>query len=144
DVPPSFKKAIIIGAGPTGLELALHLTEYGCQVSVVEMLTKIGGGLEAMTKKILLRRLKKIKVNIMNETELIRIENSGALVSCSDGRKMLLEAEKVILATGTRPCNDLYHKVKAMGYETYQIGDCLETRNAKEAILDGAVLGRSL
>jgi 2,4-dienoyl-CoA reductase-like NADH-dependent reductase (Old Yellow Enzyme family)/thioredoxin reductase len=143
-VPPSLKKAVIIGAGATGLELALHLTEYGCQVSVVEMLTKIGGGLEAMTKKILLRRLKKIQVNILNETELIRIENSGALVTRSDGCQMLLEAEKVILATGTRPCNDLYHKVKAMGYETYRIGDCLEPRNAKEAILEGAVLGRKI
>ena len=57
---------------------------------------------------------------------------------------MLLEAEKVILATGTRACNDLYQKVKSLGYETYRIGDCLETRNIKAAIYEGAVLGRKI
>ena len=70
-IPPSFEKAVIIGAGATGLELALHLAEYGCQLNVVEMLAKIGRGLESMTKKILLARLKAHNVKIWNETRLI-------------------------------------------------------------------------
>jgi hypothetical protein len=74
----------------------------------------------------------------------MRIESTGAVVSGSDGSETLLEAEKVILATGNRPYDELYQKIRFLGYETYQIGDCLETRNAKEAILDGARLGRSI
>ena len=57
---------------------------------------------------------------------------------------MLIEAERVILATGTRPCNHLYQKAKSPGYEIHRIGDCLEVRNTKAAIYEGAVLGRSL
>jgi pyruvate/2-oxoglutarate dehydrogenase complex dihydrolipoamide dehydrogenase (E3) component len=113
-------------------------------VSVVEMLAKIGRGLESMTKKILLGRLKAHHVRIRNETQLVRIENTGALVTGSDGNEMLIEAEKVILATGTRPYNELYQKVKSLGYETHQVGDCLETRNAKAAIYESAVLGRKI
>ncbi len=142
--PPPFKKAAIIGGGATGLELALYLAEYGCRVSVVEMLAKIGSGLEAMTKKILLGKLKEINVNIMTETKLIRVQSDGALVGRSDGTELLLEADRVIFATGTRPCNILYQKVKSLGYETHQIGDCLESRNAKAAIYESAVLGRKL
>jgi 2,4-dienoyl-CoA reductase-like NADH-dependent reductase (Old Yellow Enzyme family)/thioredoxin reductase len=142
--PPSFKRAVIIGGGATGLEMALHLTEYGCRVSVVEMLAKIGNGLESMTKRILLRRLKKYNVKIMTETKLIRVESTGAVVAHSDGTELLVEAERVIFATGTRPCNRLYDKVKSLGYETHQIGDCLEARSAKAAIYESAVLGRSL
>ena len=143
-VPPSFKKAVIVGGGATGLELALYLAEHGCHVSVVEMLAKIGRGLESITRKILLGRLKEHKVSIWTETQLVRIESTGAVVSSSDGSEMLIEAEKVILATGTRPQNELYQKVKSLGYETHQIGDCRETRNAKAAIYEGAVLGRKI
>jgi hypothetical protein len=65
-------------------------------------------------------------------------------VACNDGIEQLLEAEKVILATGTRPHNRLYKKIKPLGFEIHRIGDCLEARSAKTAIYEGAVLGRSL
>ncbi|UCD77443.1 MAG: FAD-dependent oxidoreductase, partial [Desulfobacterales bacterium] len=66
--PPPFKSVVIIGGGATGLELALHLAEYGCKTTVVEMLPKIGSGLEAMTKKIILKRLKERNVRILTDT----------------------------------------------------------------------------
>ena len=144
EAPPAFKQAVIIGGGATGLEIALHLAENGCRVSVVEMLAKIGKGLEAMTKKILLAKLKDKNVNILTKTQLKRIEDNGAVVASIDGNEIMLEAERIILAAGNRPCNRLYEKVKSLGYETHQIGDCLETRSAKAAIYEGAVLGRSL
>jgi NADPH-dependent 2,4-dienoyl-CoA reductase/sulfur reductase-like enzyme len=142
--PPPFKKAVVIGGGATGLEMALHLADYGCRVSVVEMLAEIGSGLESMTKKILLGKLKESNIKIMIETKLLRVQSAGAVVARSDGTELLVEAERVIFATGTRPCNRLYKKTKSLGYETHQIGDCLETRSAKAAIFEGAVLGRSL
>jgi 2,4-dienoyl-CoA reductase-like NADH-dependent reductase (Old Yellow Enzyme family)/thioredoxin reductase len=142
--PPAFKKAVVIGGGPTGLELALHLAESGCAVNVVEMLDKAGIGLESMTRRILFSKLKETRVTIMTQTRLIRVEAGGAVVAGSDGIEQMLEAEKVILAAGNRPLNTLYEKVKSLGYETYQIGDCLETRSAKAAIFDSAVLGRSI
>ena len=144
EAPPTFKQAVIIGGGATGLELALHLTEYGCHVTVVEMLSEIGEGLETMTKKILLAKLKENNVNILTETKLMRIESAGAVVVRENGSEILIEAERVILATGTRPCNHLYQKAKSLGYEIHRIGDCLEARNAKAAIYEGAVLGRSI
>ena len=142
--PPAFKKAVVIGGGPTGLELALHLAEYGCMVNVVEMLDNAGIGLESMTRRILFRKLKETRVSIMTQTRLIRVEAGGAVVAGSDGVEQMLEAEKVILAVGNRPLNTLYQKVNSLGYKTYQIGDCLETRSAKAAIYDSAVLARSI
>jgi 2,4-dienoyl-CoA reductase-like NADH-dependent reductase (Old Yellow Enzyme family)/thioredoxin reductase len=141
---PSYKKAAIIGAGPSGLELALHLAENGCSITIVEMLPKIGRGLEAMTKKILLQKLKEHNVQIMTDTTLAYIEDDGARVVDKDGMKLFIEAEKVIIAIGTRPHNTLYEKIKSLGYEIHQIGDCLEPGTAKTAIYESAVLGRKI
>jgi 2,4-dienoyl-CoA reductase-like NADH-dependent reductase (Old Yellow Enzyme family)/thioredoxin reductase len=141
---PTYQKVAVIGGGPTGLELALHLAEYGCAVTVVEMLPKIGSGMEAMTKKILLQRLKEKNVKIMTESRLSKIENDGVTVVDKDGMQLFVEAEKVVLAIGTRPDNTLYDKIKSLGYEVHQIGDCLEPRNAKIAIFESAVLGRKI
>jgi pyruvate/2-oxoglutarate dehydrogenase complex dihydrolipoamide dehydrogenase (E3) component len=144
DDRPSYKKAVVIGGGPTGLELALHLAEYGCSLTVVEILPKIGSGLEAMTKKILLQKLKEHNVQIMTETRLALIEDDGVSVVDKDGMKLFIEAQKVIIAIGTRPDKSLYDKIKSLGYEIHQIGDCLEPRTAKVAIFESALLGRKL
>jgi len=141
---PTYKKAVVIGGGPTGLEIALHLAEYGCSMTVVEMLPKIGSGLEAMTKKILLQKLKEYNVQIMTETRLSKIEDDGVSVVDKDGMKLFIEAEKVVIAIGTRPYKELYEKIKSLGYEIHQIGDCLEPGTAKTAIFESAVLGRKI
>ncbi len=141
---PPFKNVVVIGGGPTGLELALHLAEYGCATTVVEMLPKIGSGLEAMTKKILLNRLKKLQVTILTDTRLLKIDGKGVMVANKDRHEHFIETDKVIIAMGTRPDNRLYDQIKSLGYKLFQVGDCLEPRNAKEAIYDSAVLGRRI
>jgi 2,4-dienoyl-CoA reductase-like NADH-dependent reductase (Old Yellow Enzyme family)/thioredoxin reductase len=141
---PPFKNVVVIGGGPTGLELALHLAEYGCKTTVVEMLPKIGRGLEAMTKKIILKQLKKHNTTILSDTRLIKIEENGVIVASKGRPPQFIETDKVVIAIGTRPDTRLYDKIKSLGYKLYQIGDCLEPRNAKEAIYESAVLGRRL
>jgi NADPH-dependent 2,4-dienoyl-CoA reductase/sulfur reductase-like enzyme len=142
--PPEFKNVVIVGGGPTGLELALHLTEYGCSVSIVEMLPKLGNDLEAMTKKIILKHLKEKKVTLMTDTKLSKIEDNGVVVFNKDNRHKFIAAERIVIAIGTRPDTRLYDKIKSLGYEVHQIGDCLEPRSAKDAIYESAVLGRRI
>jgi len=142
--PPPYKKVVVIGGGPTGLELALHLADYGCETTVVEMLPKIGSGLEAMTKKIILQQLKQHDAAILTDTRLLKIEANGVIVANNDRQERFIEADKVVIAIGTRSDTRLYDEIKSMGYKLYQIGDCLEPRNAKEAIYESAVLGRRI
>jgi 2,4-dienoyl-CoA reductase-like NADH-dependent reductase (Old Yellow Enzyme family)/thioredoxin reductase len=141
---PHYRNVVVVGGGPTGLELALHLADNGCSVTVVEMLPKVGAGLEAMTKKMILSKLKKKNVALLTDTRLLKIENSGIVVAKQEHRKEFIEADKVVMAVGTRPNTSLYDKIKSLGYEIHQIGDCLEPRSAKDAIYDSAVLGRAI
>ena len=139
-----FKSVVIVGGGPTGLELALHLSEHGISVTVIEMLPQAGKGLEAMTKKIILTRLKENNVAISTDTRLLKIEDNGAVVANRDNQELFIEADKVVIAIGTRPNTRLYDQIKTFGFEIHQIGDCLEPRSAKDAIYESAVLGRRI
>ncbi len=141
---PAQKKTVVIGGGPTGCEVAHHLSQNGCQVTIVEMLPKIGKPLESITKKVLLNQLRANQVEMLTEFRLSRVEDSGVVVTGKDGKERFIEAGRVIITIGNRPDSRLYDQITTLGYETHQIGDCLEPRSAKAAIYEGAVLGRAI
>jgi 2,4-dienoyl-CoA reductase-like NADH-dependent reductase (Old Yellow Enzyme family)/NADPH-dependent 2,4-dienoyl-CoA reductase/sulfur reductase-like enzyme len=137
-------KTVVIGGGPTGCEVAHHLAQNGCPVIIVEMLPKIGQPLESITKKVLLKQLQANHVEMLTECRLSRIEDNGVVVTGKDGKERFIQSGRVILAIGNRPDSRLYDQITPLGYETHQIGDCLEPRSAKAAIYEGAVLGRTI
>ncbi len=138
------RKAIVVGGGATGCEVALELSEKGCSVTMVEQLPKIGTQIEAMTKKIILKRLKENGVNILTEHRLSMITEKGAFVTDKEEKELFVEGDSVIIAVGNRPDTRLFDQVKGLGIEVYQIGDCLDVRSAKEAIYEGASIGRQI
>ena len=138
------RKAVVVGGGPTGCEVAHHLSENGCAVSIIELLPKLAAELESITRKVLLRKLKENNVRMMTENKVSRIEENGVVVIGKDGKESFIEAEIVVMAVGNRPVNGLYEQIKSKGITTYQIGDCLEPRSAKTAIYEGAVIGRTI
>ncbi len=138
------KKTVVVGGGPTGCEVAHHLSENGCQVTIVELLPKIAGQLESITRKVLLSKLKANNVQTMTESRASRIEENGVVVIGADEKEVFIEAETVVMAVGNKPVNGISEEIKAKGITFYQIGDCLEPRSAKAAIYEGAVIGRTI
>lgn len=138
------KDTVVIGGGATGCEVAYHLAEAGSQVVVIEQLPKIGGDLESITRRMLIGKLKELGVRIYPGHRLSRIESDGVIVSGPDGDEKRIEAQRVVIAIGTRSEDAIHKEVKALGFETHIIGDCLHPRTAKAALLDGARLGRSI
>jgi len=141
---PEKRKTIVVGGGPTGCEVAHHLSKNGCPVIIVELLPKIAGQLEPITRKVLLGKLKANNVQMMTENKVSRIEEEGVVVMGTDEKESFIEAETVVMAVGNKPVDDLYKKIKAKGITSYQIGDCLEPRSAKAAIYEGAIIGRTI
>jgi hypothetical protein len=81
---------------------------------------------------------------MLTECRLSRIEDNGVVVTGEDGKERFIQADRVIITIGNRPDSRLYDQIAPLGYETHQIGDCLEPRSAKAAIYEGAVLGRTI
>jgi NADPH-dependent 2,4-dienoyl-CoA reductase/sulfur reductase-like enzyme len=141
---PARGKTVVVGGGATGCEVAFHISENGCSVTIVEMLPEIGGELESITKKVLLKKLKGNNVRLMAGHKLSRVDDKGVFVTGKDGRELFFEAEFIVMAVGNKADNSLYDQIKSLGIKIYQIGDCLEPRSAKAAIYEGAVVGRTI
>jgi len=142
--PAEEKRVVVVGGGPTGCEIALHLSEKGYQVTIVETLPKLARQLESMTKRIMLRKLKENSVISKTECKVIRVEENGVIIEDKDGGRMKLPADQVVFSIGNRPEETLFNQIQSMGYEIHRIGDCIEPRSAKAAIYEGAVLGRAI
>jgi 2,4-dienoyl-CoA reductase-like NADH-dependent reductase (Old Yellow Enzyme family)/thioredoxin reductase len=140
------KKAVVLGGGATGCEVAHHLAENGSQVTIVEQLPKIAGQMESITRKVLLKELREKKVRFVTGHRLSRVEDHGVYVTSEEGKETFLEAEAVIIAIGNKPDNLLYTQIESLGMDIpiYQIGDCLEPRSAKAAICEAAEIGRAI
>ena len=144
DNKPARRKTVVVGGGAIGCEVALHLSENQCPVTIVEQLPKVGGEIESITKKVLISKLKENNVRIMTGCKLLKVVENGVFVMDGDGNESFTEAESVVMAIGNKPDNSLYDQIKSLGTEIYQIGDCLEPRTAKAAIYEGAVIGRAI
>ncbi|MBN1626022.1 MAG: FAD-dependent oxidoreductase [Deltaproteobacteria bacterium] len=139
------KKAVIVGGGATGCEVALDLSEKGCDVTIVEQLPKVGIQMEAITRKMVSSLLRKNKVKIITGFRLSKVTETGAEIENENEERLSLDADRIVITVGNRPVdNNFINQTKDMGIETHLIGDCVEARSAKEAILEGALIGRMI
>jgi pyruvate/2-oxoglutarate dehydrogenase complex dihydrolipoamide dehydrogenase (E3) component len=142
--PPEKVPSVVIGGGATGCEVALHLAEAGCPVTIVEKLMRIGVRIESVTRKLILARLQEHGVNMMTGSEVLIIRDNGVLVRNRGSGEHFVDAERVVVVTGMRPENGLQERIRELEIPLYLVGDCLEPRSARTAIYEGAVIGRSI
>jgi 2,4-dienoyl-CoA reductase-like NADH-dependent reductase (Old Yellow Enzyme family)/NADPH-dependent 2,4-dienoyl-CoA reductase/sulfur reductase-like enzyme len=137
-------KTVVIGGGATGCEIAHHLSEKGCPVTLVEQLPKIGAEIETVTRMVLLRELAKNNVKILTNHSLARVEGERVTILDPEGQEIVIDAEALVLAIGNEPDSRLFDQLAVLDIPIHKIGDCLEPRTAKAAIFDSAVLARSI
>ncbi len=138
------KEVVIVGGGATGCEIAIHLMDQGARVSIVEIQKEIGTGFEALTRKILLTRLREKGARLYTQHSPLKIDAEGLWVANQEDQKKCLPADYVVISIGTKSNDSLFDEIKEAGFTVYKIGDCLEPRNAKSAIYESAVLARSI
>ena len=133
----------VIGGGPTGCEVALELAEKGYRVSILEMLERIGKQYEAMTRKLILNRMKALGVKVFTNS-CITSYDGRRLIYNNENHQGSLDVPLVILALGAKPVDSLETPLRDAGLEVLNIGDSKQPRSIKEAIYEGALAGREV
>ncbi len=132
------KKAVIVGTGFIGLEMAENLKALVMDVTMVELLPQVSPGLDEDMALLVEEHLEKKGVRVLTKTSVKEVSEKGIFLSSGEE----LEAELVILATGVRPNVSLAKEagivlgetgaIKVNSYmETsvegvYGAGDCIE------------------
>jgi 2-enoate reductase len=146
-------KTIIVGGGFIGCEVALHLAQQGKQVAIAEMMPEIASDLTARGSggrslggitKLLKIRLMDYGVDILVNSKVIGITDSGVTV-IDHGREVVpVQGDKVALAVGLISKAELYRELKGKVRETYLIGDCVEPRRIGEATREAYLVGSTI
>ncbi len=103
DLPRS---AVIVGAGPIGMEFAHVWATYGTEVTVVEMLDRVLPLEDEEVSAEVARAFKRRKVNLLTSTRVQGVETTpdGVQVRvASQDDEQTLEAERALIAIGVRP-----------------------------------------
>ena len=97
------KKALVVGAGFIGLEMAENLHHLGVQVSIVEMTPQVMAPLDFSMAAIVHQQLRAKKVNLLlNQGVTSFVDKDGALeATLSGGEKLVVDM--AILSIGVRP-----------------------------------------
>jgi NADPH-dependent 2,4-dienoyl-CoA reductase/sulfur reductase-like enzyme/rhodanese-related sulfurtransferase len=96
-------KAVIIGGGFIGLEMAENLHELGMQVSIVEMQSHILAPLDYPMAALVQQHIRCKGVDLYTDTTVIGFDQVGDSLKVLLNKGNPLEADVVILSIGVRP-----------------------------------------
>lgn len=100
EIPDSM---IIIGGGAVGTELASYFSVIGCKVTIIEKLDRIIPGADKKVSGVLTRALRKNGVEILTNTEVLKILSDRVNVSLGSSNADIF-AGSILLCAGRNPC----------------------------------------
>lgn len=139
------ERALIVGGGFVGLEMAENLSEAGLEVTLVEMMEQVLPALDYEMAAMLQNHLRNQAVDLYLENSVTEFEQRDNSVKATLKGGEEVETDLVILATGVRPKAGLAEKagleigesggirvdefLRTSETDIYAIGDAIEVRN---------------
>ena len=111
------KKAVVVGGGFIGIEMAENLVDRGIEVTIVEMSSQVMAPIDYEMASILHAHLKEKGVHLILENGVQSFADQGEKVILSDGTE--IPTDMTILSIGVRPENEL---AKTAGLELGERG----------------------
>ncbi|OIP81929.1 MAG: dihydrolipoyl dehydrogenase [Porphyromonadaceae bacterium CG2_30_38_12] len=96
------KSLVVIGGGVIGMEFACFYNSLGTQVTVVEMLPEILGGLDFEISALMRSIFTKKGIAFNLNAKVVKIDGNKVSFE-KDGQTQVIEGEKILVSVGRRP-----------------------------------------
>ncbi|MFW7393493.1 NAD(P)/FAD-dependent oxidoreductase, partial [Vagococcus fluvialis] len=130
------KKAVVVGAGFIGLEMAENLAKRGLEVTIVEFASHVLPTVDDEMAAFIHNELVDNGIIVHTEKGVVEIEDKGRTLILNTGEK--IETDLVILSVGVRPENDL---AESAGIELGMRGGILVDENYETSVKDIYAVG---
>jgi 2,4-dienoyl-CoA reductase-like NADH-dependent reductase (Old Yellow Enzyme family)/thioredoxin reductase len=137
-------RVLVIGGGLVGIELAEFLAERGKRVTIVELLDDVARDMEMITRKLTMKRLANLPVEIRTGAAITRFADAHATIRTEQGSEEIGPFDSVVVAVGTRPNLELHESLSASGVELHVVGDALESGQIMGAVRSAWQVARTL
>lgn len=129
-------RVVVVGGSATGCETAELVRAQGAEVAIVEMRGSIGRGIEAITRRQLVRALTRDGVEVLTTATVVDISPEAVTWSDADGAHHAIGADVVALAIGWRPTGTA--DLELGDVEVHVLGDADTPADFVRAINAGA------
>ncbi len=136
---------VVIGGGVIGMEFASLYNSLGAQVTVVEMLPEILGGMDLEISAALRDIYAKKGITFHLSSKVVQVDGHKVLFE-KDGETQTVEGEKILLSVGRRPVTRGFG-LENLGVELYRGGIKVDEKmrtNVPGVFAAGDVTGFSL
>ncbi|MTD13424.1 NAD(P)-binding protein [Nakamurella sp. YIM 132087] len=139
---PAGSSVVVVGGSATGCETAESVVERGGTATIIEMRPTIGQGIEAITRRYLLKALRASGVRVLTSSKVVAIEADAVHYEDADGVLHAVPADLVALAIGWRPGGNLLaDALTGDAREVLVLGDAHRPADFVSAINAGADAG---
>lgn len=134
-------KIVVIGGGLIGTETAVLFGQnHENQVTIVEMLPEIMNGCSDSDHTVYRDMIREHHIQVFTSSRVVEITDEGVVIE-RKGRREVIEADHVFLATGMKPNRTLYDQLKEKGCRVINVGDSLKTGKIYDAVHTGYKAG---
>jgi len=166
------QKVAIIGGGAVGVETALYLAEKGTlsadavkfllvnqaqtpetlfdmatrgtrQITLIEMINKVGKDIGKSTKWGMIQDLDRYHIKTLTQSKVIEIITGGLKID-QNGDSVNIDADTVVIAAGSLPSNPLEAFLKTTDIDYKTVGDAARVATAFDAIHQGYKSGKEI
>ena len=134
-------KVVLIGGGLIGCEVALHLSEEGKDVTIIEITDQVVRDANMFIKPTMYERMEQMKdsIHVCLKASTTSIDEKGVTYKDESGNENFVDADTVLYAVGSVANSDLVEELRAWdGWETFMpIGDCTGASILRKAIHGG-------
>lgn len=159
------RRVAVIGGGAVGVETAIAIAEQGAldgetlkflmkyeaedvetlkelivrgsrEVTILEMLPKIGKDIGMTNRWVFLKELDLLGVDRLVESKVLEINDQGVVYERA-GSAETLAVDSVVVALGSKPNLEIEDELKKAGFEYEIIGDAKQPRKIMDAVHEG-------